>query len=427
MKPRAAIGANARSQRGVALPLVAAALVALVLMAGLALDVGHMMLSKTRLQNTVDAAALAAAKTLDETGSTSLATTEALAAFGSNANAAGNHELATAYAGGSGSVQVTVQYSSTLQPFTPGSANGPYVRVIASGFSGPTMLVRVAGITQLTVAASAVAGPSPTVNNACNLTPMMVCGSAAAGAANLWGYTLNTPVVLKSSAPGSAQVGPGNFQLVQFGGSGANIVRQNLAGGYPGCTVSGSSINTQPGNEAGPTAQGLNTRLGQYSGSMSMSQYPPDVIVTGESPALTVDNSGYIWQGSTQLTGPGAPANAYSLMSFNYQTYSAELTNRSNYNYQPIEFGGPGAFQRRILSVPMGDCSGTSNGSSTVPVLGFGCFFLLQPVTQQGSNDYVFGQFIGNCDVNGNPGPSPASGPGPYVIQLYHDSGSGDS
>ncbi len=416
-----------RSQRGAAMVFIGIALVTLVLMAGLALDMGHAMLSKTRLQDTVDAAALAAAKTLDETGDTVQATSEALAAFGSNTNAAGNRELASGYAGGNGSINVTVQYSSTLPPFTPGSATGPYVRVIATGFTLPTWLVRIGGVSQGTVTASAVAGPSPSVNSACNIAPMMVCGDPAAGAGNLWGYSLNSPTVLKSAAPGSPQVGPGNFQLVQFGGTGANLVRQNLAGGYASCATTGTSINTEPGDATGPTAQGLNTRFGQYTGSMSMSQYPPDVIVKGETPAITVDANGYLWQGSTQLTGPGAPPNSYTLLSYNYQKYTSDLTNPANYDYQPIESGGSGAFQRRMLSVPVGDCTGTSGGSTTVPVLGFACFFLLQPVTQKGNMDYAIGQFVGQCDVNGTPGPAPASGPSPYIIQLYHDPSSGDS
>jgi len=410
-----------KSQRGSAMALVVIALAVLILMAGLALDVGHFMLSKTRLQDTVDAAALAAAKTLDETASTTLATAEALQAFGSNANAAGNGELGSSYAGGNGRLQVSVQYSSTLPPFTPGSASGPYVRVRAAGFTLPTWLVSVVGFSQFNVTASAVAGPSPTVSTACNIAPMMVCGSAAAGPANLWGYTLNAPTVLKSASPGSAQVGPGNFQLIQLGGSGANIVRQNLAGSYAACATTGTSAQTQTGNEAGPTAQGLNTRFGKYSGPVTEAQYPPDVIVKSLSPALTADSSGNIYQGSTRITSSNIN------LIYSYQNYSTDLAYPSRYDYQPIESGGPGAFQRRILEVPVGDCSGTSNGSTTVPTLGFACFFLLQPVNQQGTTDYVIGQFIGNCDVNGTPGPNPGSGPGPYVIQLYHDPGSGDS
>src|SRR2546423_1745474 len=79
------MAASPRSQRGAAIVLIVIALLALLLMAGLALDGGHLMLNKTRLQNAVDAAALAGAKTLDETGNTGSATTQALQAFANNA------------------------------------------------------------------------------------------------------------------------------------------------------------------------------------------------------------------------------------------------------------------------------------------------------------------------------------------------------
>lgn len=217
------------SQRGAVAVLMAIAMGALILCSGLALDMGHAFLNKTRLQNTVDAAALAAAKTLDDTGNTALATAEALEAFRNNAAAVGNRELRDAYASGSGSIQVTVEYSATLPPFNAGAANGPYVRVLATGFTMPAWLVRVGSIFQKTISASAVAGPR-TLNSGstvCNVAPMMVCGDAAAGAAGRWGYTLNSPEVLKKSTPGGQSgVGPGNFQLIQLGGPGADIVRE---------------------------------------------------------------------------------------------------------------------------------------------------------------------------------------------------------
>lgn len=424
MRQRESNPGRRNSQNGAVLVLVAIAMVALLLTAALALDVGHMIISNSRLQNTVDAAALSAAKTLDETSSTTLATAAALQAFGLNAGAAGNQELSSSY--NSGNIQVSVTYSSTLPPFTPGSTTGPYVRVFATGFTLPTWLAGIGGLAQFTVSASAVAGPSPTINTACNIAPMIVCGNPAAGASGLWGYTLNAPQSLKSSAPGSAQIGPGNFQLIQLGGTGGSVVRDNMGGSYAACAVSGNSVQTETGNETGPVAQGLNTRFGQYSGPVTEAQYPPDVITTYESPNLTVDSNGNVWQGSTQITATNINNNSTPNV-FSYQDYLNDQADASTYTYQPLTSGGPGVFNRRILSVPVGDCSGTATGSSTVPVIGFACFYLLQPVTQQGTTDYVIGQFVGNCDVDGNPGPSPGTGPGPYIIQLYHDPSSGDS
>ncbi|MBM0106078.1 Tad domain-containing protein [Steroidobacter sp. S1-65] len=418
---------SCHSQRGAVVVLMAVAMGALILTAGMALDMGHVFLNKTRLQNTVDAAALAAAKTLDDTGNTGLATAEALQAFGDNASASGNGELGDAYGAGNGSIQVTIEYSETLPPFAAGAANGPYVRVRATGFVMPAWLVRAGGIFQKTVAAAAVAGPR-TLNvgsTVCNVAPMMVCGNA--GGPGYFGYTPNSAVVLKKSTPGGqSAVGPGNFQLIQLGGPGAAIVRENMAGSYGACLTGGSTIQTQTGNEAGPVAQGLNTRFGQYNGPMNGQQatYPPDVIVDAQTPALRAvqNGTGYdVYQGNLLIT----PSNIDVL--YNYQDYMNDLRNPGTYDYQPINEGGIGAFERRVLAVPVGNCDGTVNGQGSVPLLGFACFFLLQPAEQQGNDSFVYGQFVSDCAVTGTPGPNPVAGTGPHIIQLYDDPASNDS
>ena len=51
-----------RRERGAALVLVVVGMLALLAMAGLAIDTAHVLLNKSRLQSALDAAALAAAK-----------------------------------------------------------------------------------------------------------------------------------------------------------------------------------------------------------------------------------------------------------------------------------------------------------------------------------------------------------------------------
>ena len=423
-------------QRGAALILIVVGMVALLLMAGLALDGGHVFLNKTRLQNTVDAAALSAAKTIDETnGNTAEATAAALVAFGSNAAAAGNAELSRAYGGGAGDLTVTVEYSTTLRPFAPGAPNGPYVRVIARGFTMPAWLVTLAGINEKTVAATAVAGPSPTLNQqVCNLAPMMVCGDPSRNPAedpeNFWGYELGAPDVLKTAASGhwEGTPGPGNFQLIRLGGSGAAVVRENLAGGYPGCVSVGDTMETEPGNSVGPVAQGMNTRFGEYSGPMAgnQAQYPPDVIVDAQSPSLVAGEDPVTGEDTVLQNGQVITRDNVEEL-YDYEDYRTDLREPAAYDYQPRESGGIGEYERRKVTIPVGDCTTTTNGQGTVPVLGFACFFLLQPAVQRGNEAHVFGQFVGDCTVNGMPGPGPGSGPEPYRIQLYDDPDSNDS
>ncbi len=82
-----------------------------------------------------------------------------------------------------------------------------------------------------------------------------------------------------------------------------------------------------------------------------------------------------------------------------------------------------------MLTIPMGDCMAdpACTGTCDIPLLGFGCFFLLQKAKIKGNEAEVYGQFVDGCGAYGAPGPDPGSGPGPYIIQLYEDVGSLDS
>jgi putative Flp pilus-assembly TadE/G-like protein len=405
-----------RRQRGAVLVMFALAMAVMLGLVGLALDGGHGMLNKTRLQNVVDAAALSAAKTLDQTGDQVLATAEALQTFSTNSSGLGNSEMADSYAGGD--LDVDVQFSNTLHPFAAGTVPPLYVRVRASNFRLPGWFIPVFGFDEKIVGASAVAGPSPTIQTGCNLAPMMVCGDPNAPPEDNFGYELGEADVLKSST-NSFEVGPGNFQLIRLGGGqGGAVIRTAMAGNYAGCVTTGNTVPTEPGNTVGPVVQGLNTRFGQYLGPMggTQSQYPPDVVVGEPIPPLTYDtDTDTIFYNSQPLDGDPDPDY------YDHDDYLAEIQSGA-YDFVPLEEGGIGAFGRRTLAVPVGDCTETTNGQGDVPVLGFLCYHLLQKAQQKGNESQVYGQFIEEgCQITGRPGPAPGTGPGPYIIQLYKD------
>ena len=142
-------------QQGVIAVLVAIAMLMMLGIVGMAIDGAHGMLNKTRLQNVVDAAALSAAKTLDQTrGDTAPAFTEALSMFGDNASGSGNGEIRASLDGSQ--LQVSVQFSSTLVPFVPGTVPAQYVRVRATNLRLPGWFIRVMGFMEKIVSASAV-------------------------------------------------------------------------------------------------------------------------------------------------------------------------------------------------------------------------------------------------------------------------------
>jgi Flp pilus assembly protein TadG len=409
-----------RQQRGIVAVLVVIGLLALLAMVGLALDTGHLVLNKSRLQNTVDAAALAAAKVLDQTGSESQATAAARSVF--DLNAANQPELSRVLSG----ADITVQYSNTLSPFAPGSTPANYVRVFADNFTMWTGFAALVGVQNTSTAATAVAGPSAPIGpgEACDLVPMMVCGDRDAGEERDWGYSRDNVTLLKIASNAPSGVGPGNFQLIRLGGPGANILRQNLAGGYDDCVEPTNTVETEPGNAAGPTAQGLNTRFGEYQGGgMNPANYPPDKIITEPSPGLDVAADGLtvVLQGNGQ--GNGTPIMNYAQdVSFTYDDYKGASADPANQN-------NLGEFRRRVLAVPIVNCSTVVNGQGTLPVLGFGCFFLLQRVVQRGNENFVYSEYIERCAADGAPGPAPGpvGGPGIYKIVLHNDPASPDS
>ena len=232
-QPRTAF---AQKQRGSMIVLVVIAMASLLLMGALALDGSHMLLNKTRLQNAVDAAALSGAKTLSmvtgATGAAGLTQTAALNTMTLNANAAGNKELATAIAANASGFAKVELASSVYGPFSfPGPANATFVRVtvanypLSSFFWGVFQALDNGNATTKAVAAVATAGPSPS-NAPCDLTPLMVCGDPAQNnpsAGMFWGFRFGDLQVLKTAANNSSAIGPGNFQLLDFGSGGKTV------------------------------------------------------------------------------------------------------------------------------------------------------------------------------------------------------------
>ena len=417
-----------RQQRGAMLVLVVIAMASLLLMGALALDGSHMLLNKTRLQNAVDAAALSGAKTLSmvvgATGSASLTQTAALNTLSLNASATGNEELGRAVtANPSGFAKVELA-SSVYGPFSfPGPTNATFVRVtvnnypLSSFFWGVFQALDNGNATGKAVAAVATAGPSPS-SGPCDLTPLLVCGDPTQNnpaAGMFWGFKFGDLQVLKTAAGNNSAIGPGNFQLLDFG-SGGSTVRQGLAGGINQCNVVGATAQTKPGNTVGPSAQGLNTRFGQYSGGLKATDYPPDLVTTVNSKSFTY---------------AGAPApiqyNGQTVTSSNgnLSTASGALYGYNNWAQDAAAcVGGAGCqsngvFERRIIKIVIGDCTGKNDGTSSIPILGFGCYFVLQPEAQQGNSAQIFGQFVKVCEGDNEPGPNPAANAGPQIIQLY--------
>jgi len=413
IKPRPFASGGPKRQGGIVLVFAAVALFALLAMGALALDVGNLILSKGKLQSLVDSAALSAAMTLDATGDQAQAEAEALQMINDNKSTPGFIILSPALT----AITPSVTFSLEL-PFTPTSnPDARYVRVQTAGVDLPEYFAQILGIDTL-AGASAVAGPSNGEENVCNMAPIMVCGDPASTAIGTFGYTPGDVTVLKYAQP-DENVGTGNFHLLRLpGAAGAADVREELAGGYEGCYSPGSEMQTEPGNKAGPVAQGLNTRFGIYSGSPELQNNPdylPDLITTSLL-------SNYVVDKQTGIVSPLPTSSAGSTFLAAYKNKTDDcFDNYADCDHDPTE----GAADRRIIVVPIGDCTSPVSGTGEIPSLGLGCFVLMQPVDQ--ADAYIVGVFKEQCFVTTGDAGSEPNPTGPYKIVLYRDHLSGDS
>jgi hypothetical protein len=197
-----------------------------------------------------------------------------------------------------------------------------------------------------------------------------------------------------------------------------------MAGSYEACANTDETVETEPGVTAGPTSQGFNTRFGIYDGPVSAYDYPPDVVVQATSPVLDTYEDPVT--GDNVITaGNGGPIVQYaSEINYGYAEYVAQ-TGSGPHAY-PTSGSPAGSEWRRILAMPVADCSGDETGQTTIDVIGFACYFMLQPIGG-GTDKNIFGQFVDNCLAGGAAGPNPGAGRGPYLIQLYKDPDSGNS
>ncbi|SFP30425.1 TadE/TadG family type IV pilus assembly protein [Pseudomonas borbori] len=415
-------------QRGAVIVLIVVAMLAILAMAALALDGGHMLVNKTRLQNAVDAAALSGAKTLSQVSGDPMGYLAAAAAardtLTRNAYADGNGELADAI--DAPDFVIEVKFSDSVYgsfKYPPESEDPRYVRVEVAnyklseflwGILRHPLLIGDGFAPNKAVAAIATAGPSPTAST-CKIDPVVVCGDPAQydpENGNFWGYRYGDLQTLTCGTPGSPSAG--NCQLLRLGDStGGADIRQAFCAGTEQCIDDTGWVDTEPGITWGPVAQGLNTRLGLYNGPVDPASCPPDWYTNYSEPLVAMDSGVPKQNGAVVVSANG-----------DLSAGAAQLTDVNDWKNAYLGCAASpgscsGVAERRVLNVVIGNCAAVAGGGATsVPVLGFGCFYLLQKVEQSGEKE-VFGQFMRECEGSGYAGPEPAEDVGPQIIQLY--------
>ncbi len=227
---------HARSQRGQTLPVITLFMFALLGMCALAIDVGSWYQQKRSLQNAADAGALAGAAYLPV--SWGAAQTAAAGEYAKNAT------------GDSATYQVSTAFvtNDSITVTTTRSANSFFATLL--------------GHSSVTVKATAKATMTQ-----------------SGGGAVPWGvmkgtYTPGTiyPIYVDNSGPNN-----GAIRLPAWNGSsckdpgGSSLYRDELSGTTTACALSiGQVLNTDTGQNTGPTTQGVNNRCGALQAPSSI-------------------------------------------------------------------------------------------------------------------------------------------------------------
>lgn len=363
-----------RGERGSVLAISTIGMLSFLLITGMCVDIGHFYLVKNELQNAADAAALAAASSLNsDDGGITKATDIAVASFN---NYEFNKTQATI---GRSNVRFAVNLSDfdTGADMSEASAKpvASRVRFVKVTVPPKTLHVFFASFVigaSHDIGADAVAGMSVAPNYFEHILPVSVVTSDD-GKDILPGNTYTI-----RSAPGNT-VSPGNYQILAIDGPGANDDRTGLANGVQADVGVGDTVSTKPGVSAGAVRQGLNTRFGIYQGPVDPSVSPPDANVK---------------QGIT------------------YQQYldSQQAGQQNASNFQAPSTG-TGLWGRRVVLIPIIKQSEFNNGRDTVQIFRIGAFFL-QTSVGNGNGGDITAEYIGLRTVLGAGGYNPQGGPG---------------
>ncbi|MBD0787527.1 pilus assembly protein [Vibrio sp. Y2-5] len=431
-----------RKQRGLVAVIVTIALFSFMGIAALAVDINHALMNRTKLQNSVDSAALAAALVLDRSDFTNGTAASALAiasgaakdALAQMATANGNTELDFV----SAPVEVNITLANRAD-FTGGydpAGDDHYVRVAVSNLALNSFVMQLFGLDKR-LSASAVAGPSAG-GGSCNLVPMAVCEMDASDTANS-GFDYNSVYALKL-ATNTSDMGAGNFQLLNYDTD--YKLSEQLAGSFQGCASVGNTVRSKPGNTIGPVGDGLNMRFGDKS-NLEAADFPADSNTTEAelSDLYKLDHKDVntitdvfekIAEAETALATNVNPKNNKELTDAEVAEYEAVLADYPlnsqedlTFNYEQYQATGN---DRRRLAVPIIDCSADAygdpspTGASDYNVKSVGCFFLLQRApTNNGDKQEIYGEYLEKCPTPNVPYNGVSNSLGTYRIVLYDD------
>jgi len=370
---------NRKSERGSVLVIASAAMVAVLLAVGLAVDISHFYLAKAELQNAADAAALAAASAINSNpGGIAEGTRRAIQAMN-------KYEFN----------KTSVQFTSDNVVWAA-NLDGPYLKGPAASAAGVVDTIRFVQVTSeqspvsisfasivlgnnKDMSATATAGLSVPLNNFCGFIPLSVLIDD-----DLTKLVPGQTYTIR--APAGNGVSPGDYQILSVLGPGGVDVGFGIGAGVDACAQPGQvyTVDCKPGLTAGKVRTGLNSRFDDYGGSqLDPSLEPPDTNI----------KENITWAQYAANLGCGR---------------TGMPTCDSRYVTAPSH---PGVDMRRVVLIPLVKVSEFDQGRCQVRFTRFGAFFL-QTKIGGGSGGNMLAEYIedrlaigkGSYDPNGGAG-----------------------
>ncbi|MDB5764987.1 MAG: hypothetical protein JWQ21_3982 [Herminiimonas sp.] len=410
-----------KTQSGAIAIIVAIALPVLIGFAGLALDLGHLYIEKTELQNAADACALAASRelTCDPTVG-ACATSYLINAENSGLAVAARNKVdfqSTAISNAQISAD-SIKFSTTIAPnssyLSRAAGADPaskYVMCTALQSGIVPWFMRVLGVADQSVTAQAVATLAPAQTN-CAI-PLGVCMTATGTPSNPFaGLTIGQWMTSKLSASAT-----GSFDFIDFtpSGGGANELADTLKG-TGSCSL--PPPPTLVGEQGQKTSLGKawNTRFGLYKGGDTIATAPPDYTGYAYTPtSWPLRFNAYA--GTSGSTPNFQTARTQHLP---YQGASSGVNVPNGYsNSTQAQLTSSGA-DRRLVTAPIVNCSSwAASTPQTVPVLGYACMLMLHPMDKDNgpnSTDDVWLEYRGRSTDPASPCATSGSVGGPGSV-----------
>ncbi len=388
-----------KRQKGAVAVIAALSLPILIGFAGLALDVGHLYVEKTELQNATDACALAASRELTcDPSAGPCAASFLINAENSGISVAARNKVnfqATAIDIAPGDIKFSTTFAPNSAYLSRAAGANPaskYVMCTAQQTGIIPWFMQVLGAQPQAVSAQAVATLSPAQSN-CAIPIGMCMTDTGTPADPFAGMVVGDWASITST-------GSGKDRWIDFTPSaGGASELADLFTGTGSCNV--PAVGAQVGEPGTKTSleKAWNTRFGLYKGGSSITDAPPDYTGYAYTSASWVSGKNAFSGASTTNKGAAAPnfGSARAVhTAFLSSNDPSEISLSGGYNYStPAQLTSNGA-DRRLVTVPVVECP-VKNG--LYPVRGYACALMLAPMSKDDDDPKI--EYLGkSTDIN---------------------------